>query len=312
MLPIGSARQQVTLNIAAGVMSLLLFQVVSDYKNLRLMSNLLDKHLMSFHVGARVHQSHRNVMERERAISKFLGRGDTLRLLTTTADDYVIDGSRGYEPLRRKLQGNLKVEILLFTPVFYLRSFIDWSKGDTNAVNDQVLEVEDQEDQRHGQKHMHASKLIQEQRDHIIPALRTLQKEFPGKIDVKFFHLKHHVNMAIYGTRRIFAAPLLSNTKGRELPCLEVFPGLVDAVLFEKLSGEFSYLWNNPKLVFSMDEISSVYDTISRNIPDYFTRRWMDATAAGWIEKFAHGLIRSRIEQDHIETKTETAQPQVH
>jgi len=313
--PSGSAWQQIAFNVAAGILSLLLFQVVTDYKNLRLMSEVLDRHQTSFHIGGRLYQSHRSpLIDREAAISKYLAKGDTFRLLTTTADDYVIEESRGYDPLRRKLRGPLKVQILLFTPVFHLRSYLDWSNEDTAGEIDgeKQIDREEQEDQKHGQKHLHASKLIQAQKDHIIPAILKLQQEFPDKIEVKFFHLKHHVNMAIYGKKRLFAAPLLSNTKGRELPCLEVFPGTVDSVLFGKMSAEFEYLWRNPKLVFTVDEMKKIYGRISQEVPQYFTNRWMEADTAISIEKFAHQLIKKRISAVIREESHSAGSPTLH
>ncbi len=100
--------------------------------------------------------------------------------------------------------------------------------------------------------------------------------------------------MAIYGSKRIFAAPLLSGTEGRDLPCLEVFPGLIDTKLFDKLFGEFKYLWEKRNLTFELDEMKKIYECITTIVPTYFAKSWMSAENESKVEDFAHQLMQQR------------------
>jgi hypothetical protein len=289
--PSNSAGRNIAYNVAAGILSLLLFQVFTDYKNIEFMAQVLDRQQLSFHIGARLHESHVGVMVREEAIGRFLTRGDTFRLLTSTGDDYLLPDRPAHTALCDKLSEGVRVEILLFTPVYHLRSYLDSTvPAPTGSVSPGPSAH-----RTYGQRHRHASELISEHRNTILPAIEKLQQRFPGQVDVRFFHVKHHVNMAIYGYKRIFAAPLLTGTEGRDLPCLEVFPGLVNTRLLKKMIAEFTYLWEKRTLTFSMPQMKQIYDFLGSSYPLYLTQHWMDAKSAGEIESFAHEVAREAL-----------------
>jgi|SRR5581483_11694019 len=146
----------------------------------------------------------------------------------------------------------------------------------------------------HGQHHLHASHLVYVQKEQVIPAIEELMDKYPGKIEVKFFHIKHHVNMVVYGSRRIFSAPCLVGTGGLDLPCLEVFPGLTSAVLFEKMLAEFRYIWDKPSLTFALSEMSDIYGFLSSKVPTYFAKHWIEAAEANEIEDYARAVVGKR------------------
>jgi hypothetical protein len=281
--------RQLAYGVASSSFALFLFQVITDYKNIAFTANLLNRLQFSFHVGAKLHESHDHLMSRRDAVTEFLRSHDTLRLLTTTADDYIYEQRDAYQAVRRKLKDGARLDLLLYTPIFHLTDFLDWqlSKDLEEApgadLNARV---------GHGQHHTHASALINEQIEKTIPAIEALQREFNGQVEVRFFSVRHHVNMAIYGSKRIFAAPLMLSIKGRDLPCLEVFPGMVDTRLFEKMAGEFEYLWSDLTVTFSLRMMKEVYKHLKVHHSEYLLNHWMKIEAAGDVEQFAHGKTR--------------------
>jgi len=263
----GSDAQQFLEAVAAGIFGLLLFQTVTDFRNAKFVEQILDEHEVSYHVGARLYGSHREVMLRADALEKYVRNGDPIRLLTSTADDYVLPDRDAYEVVCRKLDCESSIQILLFTPVYNLLSFLD-----TRTRPGHMAELAEEGDGGHGQHHRRTRDLVAFQYNEIIPAIEKLISLFPSReVKVRFFYIRHHVNMAIYGERRIFSAPILLGTKGRALPCIEVFPGLTGDELFQKMEMEFKYIWGKRNLWFTLDEMKEIYGRIARDISDYLS-----------------------------------------
>lgn len=271
--------------LAAGVAGLLIFQVLTDYKNAQFVSKILVDHQVSFSVGAMLHPDHSGVMSREKAVMTYVSGKDVIRLMTTTADDYVIEDRDAYYAVCEKLANGARMQILLFTPIFSLASYLDSGESEGLQISPPS----------HGQHHLHASRLVSFQLADVIPSIEKLSQKYPGTVETRFFYIKHPLNMVIYGGRRIFSAPILSAAKGKQLPCLEVFPGMADDLLFEKFTAEFTYIWDKPNLYFLLPEMRKIYEDIERDIPDYFKKGWISQEKAAEIADRANKILKDRV-----------------
>jgi len=117
----GPATQPVLYSLAAGTFGLLLFQSLTDFNNARSVAEILDHYQLSFHVGARLYESHHGIPSRADAVEQFVKSGDVIRLLTSTADNYLLSNGDAYHKVIEKLANGATMQILLFTPIYSLR-----------------------------------------------------------------------------------------------------------------------------------------------------------------------------------------------
>jgi hypothetical protein len=294
----GIAPEQILYEMAGGVFSLLLFQVIADYKNIKFLSEMLDDHQLSFHVGARLYESHshNDVINRERPIKDLIRGRDVIRLLTGPSDglvveDYLRPGHKEHQALREKLDGGSKLHILMFTPIYNLRGYVD--KAVHDGSEDGFPETQTQPPPP---THMPSVDFAHEQQHNIIQhQIEPLQRDFPRQVVTRFFYISHHISMIICGNKKIFSSPLLLGTQGPDLPCLVVFPTLASEVtLFEKVMNEFKYLWDKPKLYFTLEEMKNIY-TYAEGVISANGGKLTGQISAD-IEDYAEGLLQHRVD----------------
>lgn len=276
-LNINAEYKNILYSLFAGVISSLIYSSMTDFNNKKFYMDVLDDQQMSFHLGGRIHTDHRDLLSRKEALDVFLTKGETLKILTLTADDY-LKNEQVLDTLREKLKEGASVKILLHAPVYNLRSYID----------------KEVENQGIGQRHLKAVDLIREQIG-LISIINELTDEFKESFEVRFYTIGLHQNMIIYGSQRIYSAPIMRNTKGIDLPCLEFFQGLNSNNLYNKFSAEFDYIWDRASLYLTLDETIDVYDKILSKVPLKAANYQIDINVIDDAETLARNFQQLRV-----------------
>ncbi len=245
----GSIQQVLLFSFGTGVLSALVITFVSDFMDKDLFYDVLMNFQISVHEGGLVHESHREIPTREDAINKFFDAGQTAKIMTFTADNYIGD-ERVLELLKSRLTAGSKVFIILHTPIYNLRSYVD--KISPFA--------------RYGKRHLSALELIRQQ-SLLFPKIEELESEFQDSFAVRITPIQLHIHTAIWGNRRIYSSLILRGTDGYDSPCIEVFPGLKNAQLFAHFERDFDYIWNRTDLTFSVGEIKPLYARLLSKYP---------------------------------------------
>lgn len=174
--------------------------------------------------GVIVHQSHESVLRRHIAIERYLFPNNTVRIMTSTADNYVREGEPARDVLLEKVKHeNCGIKILLYLPV-----------------------QEQREGMLIGQRRRTPQELMHEHQS-LMGDYERLISEGQGKIVIRFFTLPLHTNFVMIGNERMYSAPILHSISGRNLPCYEIFP-TGDRSLFYKFQDDFDFLFDNKNI----------------------------------------------------------------
>ena len=247
--PASSVAQTLWFSFGTGVLSSLVIAIFTDFMGKEFFYDVLRNFEMSVHEGGLVHASHREIPSRTETIQRFFSEGQIAKIITLTADHY-INEEGVFELLRQRIQKGSKVRILLHTPIYNLRSYVDKQR----------------EFSKQGKRHMTALELLRQQ-SFLIPKIEDIEREFGDAFQVRFFPVQLHAHIAIWGNRRIYASLILRGVQGQDSPCIEVFPGLKDAMLFERLERDFDYVWERSDLTFSVKEIKPLYSKVLAKYP---------------------------------------------
>ena len=268
----GSVGQGLWFSFGTGVLSSLVIAVVTDFMGKEFFYDILRNFETSMHEGGLMHSSHREILSRPETIERFFAEGQTAKIITLTADNYVNDDSV-LDLLRQRIHKGSKVRILLHTPIYNLRSHVD-------KVRDQSL---------HGKRHLTALELVRQQ-TLLIPKIEEIAREMGDSFEVRFFAIQLHMHSAIWGNRRIFASPILRGVDGADSPCIEVFPGLRDAQLFSKFEKDFDYVWERQDLTFSVNDLKPIYGRVLAKYPLQVDINEIDPAFVSEIEAAAAAL----------------------
>lgn len=279
---INAEYKDILYSLFAGVISSLIYSSMTDFNNKKFYMDVLDDHQMSFHLGGRMHADHRGLLSRKGAIDQYLKRDETLKILTLTADDY-LKNEQVLDSLKGKLRKGSFVKILLYAPVYNLRSYVD----------------KEVENPGIGQRHLKAVDLIREQIS-LIPTIKSIKEEFGEKFEIRFYTVDLHQNMIIYGSQRIYSAPIMRNTRGVDLPCLEFFQGVNNNELYNKFSSEFDYIWERPSLYLVLDEVVALYDKVQSKIPLEITNYEVDIDVVSEVEVLALNYQQKRVGKHYL------------
>jgi hypothetical protein len=74
-----------------------------------------------------------------------------------------------------------------------------------------------------------------------------------------------------------------------------VFPGLVNEKVFDKMMNEFSYIWDEPKRYFTLDEMKDIY-TFAASVPGYSGVDKVPGEVALKVEDYANAVLERRRE----------------
>lgn len=272
----GSIQQGLVFSFATGVLSAIVIAFVSDFMSKSFLYDVLRGFEISAHEGGLIHASHREIPSRTEAIERFLSSGQTARIATFTADNYLQDEAV-LELLSARLKRGCRVHILLFTPIYHLRSYVDRVKGGGEL----------------GKRHLSALELIRQQ-SLLFKRIETLQTTFASAFEVRFSPVQFHTHTAIWGNRRIYSSLIVRGVDGQDSPCIEVFPGLRNSLLFETFCRDFDYIWSRRDLTFSVAEMKPLYRRVLEKYPLDVDLTQIDERFAAEIENEAASIARSR------------------
>ncbi len=251
--------ENIFLSIGSGFFVASLFNVAYEYITKQSFNEMFSGLSKTLTTGIIVHPSHHVVISREKAIEKYLFAKGIVKIMTSTADNYVKD----VEPPRYVLEDKIKnygcsLQILLYLPVF-----------------EQLTDI------KLGPRHLPPQQLINEQKA-LFKYYDDLISTHKGKVFIKFFTLTPHVNFIIIDNKRIFSAPVLHTVSGRDLPCFEIFPVGKDS-LFYKFVADFDFLFNNKdkKTTLEFGKVKEMYDCANfdfKEIQKIFKERYINCT----------------------------------
>lgn len=268
----GSVVQGLWFSFGTGVLSSLVIAVVTDFMGKEFFYDVLRNFETSMHEGGLMHSSHRGILSRPETIERFFAEGQTAKITTLTADNYVND-DEVLDLLRQRIRKGSKVRILLHTPIYNLRSYVD-------KVRELSL---------HGKRHLTALELVRQQ-TLLIPKIEEIASEFGDSFEVRFFPIQLHMHSAIWGNRRIYASLILRGVDSADSPCIEVFPGLRDAQLYSKFERDFDYVWERQDLTFSVSDLKPLYGRILAKYPLHVDINDIDQEFLSEIEAAAAAL----------------------
>ena len=185
--------------IAIGIVGL--FDVIYEVRTRDSFREILAQINPNVQSGVIVHPSHERIVSREKAIEEFLFPGATMRIITSTADNYVRNGEPAYDVLLEKIRKEqCRLKVLLYMPVY-----------------------EERQDWKVGQRCQAPQELINEHQTLMLYYERMVQS-YSSLVSFKFFTLPIHTNFMMIGDERMFGAPILHTVFGRSLPCYEIYP----------------------------------------------------------------------------------------
>ena len=271
----GSIEQGLSFSFGAGVLSSLLIAVVTDFMSKQFFYDVLRNFETSVHEGSLVRATHRDILSRPDTVEKYFTSGQTAKIITMTAGDYV-DDEAVLEIVKKGLKAGAKLRILLHTPIYTLRSYVDQTRNEP----------------AHGKLHVSALELVRKQTS-MFDAIEDLCQQFGEAFQVKFFPAQLHMRCAIWGKQRLFAAPVLRGVNGLDSPCIEVFPGILGSDLYSKFENDFDYIWDRADLTFSIDALKPLYGQILGKYPLAVDRQGIDPSFVAKIEADAEAIQRS-------------------
>lgn len=230
--------ENILISVFSAFFIVAIFNIVYEIRIRESFANILSKINPNIASGVIVHPSHYSIKPRDESIQEYLYPNNIVRIMTSTADNYIKTG----EPPRRILEEKInrydcEVRILLYFPVFE-------SKSKSNL----------------GQRNKKPQNIINEHR-----SLKDDYESFvninPERVIIKFFTITLHTNFIMIGNERMFSAPILHKTSGRELPCYELYPTGDDSV-FYKFQRDFDYVFGNEdkKMVINYNQIFDIYE----------------------------------------------------
>jgi hypothetical protein len=234
-----------------GIATSLLIELVTGYSSKQFFDETLSRYEHSAHRGGLMHSDHRTVASREQAVEKYFRRGKTAKIITHTAEHYLRNNTI-VEMMRDRVRHGSEIQILLHSPIYFLRSRVDKVRGRNHA--------------EYGPRHITSLDLVHHQFG-MIGDIERLTRELDGGFEVRYFTVQLHIRSAIWGNDRIFAAPIVRDLEGANIPCMELYPGLLDDVLFKKFERDFDYLWERDDLTLPLDKVKSLYARIVCKFP---------------------------------------------
>jgi hypothetical protein len=245
----GSVQQGLLFSFGTGVLGALVITFVADFMSKEFLYEVLRNFQTSVHQGGLIHSNHREIPSRPEAIRRSWAPGQTAKIATFTADNYLQDEAV-LELIKQRLSQASSIRILLHTPIYNLRSYVDRVKGA------QTL----------GKRHLSALELVRQQAA-LFPTIKALSAEFGDRFVVRLSTVQLHIHTAIWGSHRIYASLVLRGVDGQDSPCIEVFPGLKDSTLFRAFETDFDYVWDRPDLTFTVEEIVPFYRKLLARYP---------------------------------------------
>lgn len=230
---------EIAISVGVGVGIASIFNVLYESNTRSSFRSMLADINPNIQSGVIVHESHHDVINRCDAIYKYLSRGETVRIITSTADNYVKKGEEERDALIKKaVIEKCNILILLYFPV-----------------------QEQREGVLVGQRRRTPQELMYEHQA-LMGDYESFIEEGQGKISIKFFTLPLHTNFIMIGSMRMYSAPVLHSVAGRELPCYEIYP-TGDKSLFYKFMNDFDYLYDSKKTGVTMefDKVKQIYNS---------------------------------------------------
>lgn len=235
--------EQVLISIASGAIVIGFFDIIYEIKTREKFIDILSQINQTFNSGVIVHTNHNELPSRKSALEKYLKPKGIIRIITTTADNYIKIG----EEVRRTIEDKVKhqdcsVYILLQLPI-------------NNANNIKM-----------GQRSKMANEIILEHQvlydDYL--SLININKD---NVIIKFYTVPLHFNALIIGENRLYGAPIMYNTKGRDLPSYEMFPSSQESIFYKYLN-EFDYLFthDDPRIILDFKTVFELYKKSDYNI----------------------------------------------
>jgi hypothetical protein len=241
--------KQICYSLSTGLLSSTFVAIVTDITGKKFFAETLQQFEISMHEGGLMHSSHKHVPSREEAVRKYFRKRRTAKIITLTASQYLEDDTV-VKIIQERIEAGAEMRLLLHAPLYYLRSRVDMVGG---AV--------------YGPRHLTALDIVRRQ-NLMIPLIERLVGNLHGRFKVCYFTVQLHARVSIWGRERIFASPVLRDASGDETPCIEVFHGLRDSLLFKKFERDFDYVWSRPDLTLSLAEVKSFYHRIVTTYPD--------------------------------------------
>lgn len=227
---------QVTLSLGTGFILVGAFNVLYEAKLRVSFLRMLGDVNPNIESGVIVHSSHRSVISREDALTIYSRTGDTIRIITSTADNYVKEGEAPYDCLRGLLKdAKCNLKILLYLPIY--------------EIHRDILV---------GQRRNSPQSVINEQKT-LFRCYKQLISESNGGTEIRFFVLPHHTNFIMIGNSRMFGAPIMHSVGGRDLPCHEIYPTL-DTSVFFKFQNDFDYIFSSNDVSLPFNIVEKIYE----------------------------------------------------
>lgn len=229
---------QALLAVSLGLGVASIFNVLYESKTRISFRDMLSDINPNIQSGVIVHESRRDVIGRCDALARYCLPKRTVRIMTSTADNYVKKGEDARDFLLQKVSNEkCKVKILLYLPV-----------------------QEQREGVLVGQRRRTPQEIMWEHQA-LMSDYESLVEEGKGGVSIKYFTLPLHINFIMIGNERMFSAPVLHSVSGRDLPCYEIYP-TGERSLFYKFMNDFDYIYENnkPGVTLTFDEVKSVYN----------------------------------------------------
>jgi|GEM_PF-5815668 len=164
-----------------------------------------------------VHTNHRGLAPREEWLRRDLHK--QLRIFTTTADSYFVE-SDVFTIIKEKLRNGCKIRVLLLDP-------------HSSFMKDRERQEKTDFTQRQNSS---------------IQNINRLKKDFPKKIEVRFFNCSPTYQALIIDDYRIFVAINVYGIEGTtDFPCVEIINGPDTELLFGNFTDAFEKLWKESK-----------------------------------------------------------------
>ena len=230
--------EQILITIGAGMLLISLFNVLYEVRTRDAFRDILASINPNVSSGVVVHATHEDVLPRKDAIERYLARGETMRIITATADNYTKRGQPARDALVKKiLQEKCRLKIVLYLPVY-------------DNVPSNTL----------GQRHRAPQEILDEHRT-LMPDYEDMIRTGKGRVAIRFCASPLHINFMMIGQERMFSAPILFSMSGPQLPCYEIFPTGGNS-LFHKFQKDFDFIFANPdtRLVLDFDDVKRLYE----------------------------------------------------
>ncbi len=249
--------EQVLISIASGSIVIGFFDIIYEVKTREKFIDILSQINQTFNTGVIVHSNHNELPSRKSALEKYLKPNGIIRIITSTADNYIKVGEEVRQTIEDKIKNqNCKLYILLHLPI---------NNDDYNV--------------RLGQRSKTPKDLILEHRV-LYEDYQSLINLNKDNVIIKFYTVPLHFNAILIGENRLYGAPIMYNTQGRDLPCYEMFPSSAESI-FYKYMDDFDYLFthDDSKITLDFDTVFELYhesnysiETLKEKINEFYSK----------------------------------------